>query len=80
MSYQEGEAFLEQAGQPDEAARTRGDQEKIEAAVAESEVPAVPRDNTMQVTAKVRWHLELGSYSKYSSLCIMGYQIKAYSS
>lgn len=50
---QEGEAFLESSGKPDETARTRGEQEQIDEALAASEIPAIPRDNTMQVTAKV---------------------------
>lgn len=49
---QEAEKILENEN-IDEDAKTRGDQERIDAAKAESEPPKVPRENTMVATAAV---------------------------
>lgn len=49
---QEAEKILENEN-IDKDAKTRGDQERIDAAKAESEPPKVPRDNTMVATAAV---------------------------
>nr|XP_002733756.1 PREDICTED: caldesmon-like [Saccoglossus kowalevskii] len=51
VTAQEGEAFLETQGKPDESAKTRGQQKEIEK-ITEEEKPKIQRDSTMVETAK----------------------------